>query len=892
MQGASSSITNGKPLDTAALLSVLQGYPSTSEVKYLIDEALDKFTLRRLRPLVKDIVGESPGVVADATTAALEDGDGGGDGGSSPSQARAVSAGRAGGTPDAKKTSAAAAWAVDVDWIAMVVRSQLEGDLLLQMQSQVRAEVDRQVREAMAAAAAVRLPAHSSSSSSTAAAAASSSSAVHSPRPVSPQLATGSPPPGARPPLPLPPRSPSPQRGAAPPERAVTDDGSDARAAPLFRGLEDDDDAENEEVEEEQQGGTAGGDESDGGEGPASSPDGKANNAATPTASNNINSASPADEDAGRRQRERILGAIRDVERHVSGLQRQVNELAHQHRLGQQRAATFFAAVLGHEMGGSGMGGSCGAGADQSGLLLTAPPSAERSGSPGSPGKHHPHNQPQPQQGSGNSYSVFYASLLAALDGRDLTLVRAMAREAAAALGPPASEEDHSGSKEEVEEGELALSEVMAVSPSSTAARSAPVSELRRAFDTAEEGRARPVVPMLAVLVAAEGEREGDAGGAARTAGTGRDVTATPLTTADSTPTATTPAAIPPPPPPASIVESSGGRGGATVPPPPPSLQTSRSPGEARRPVASAARQLARVLDGGTGSSPRSGGPSVSGAEVGVAVVVPPMELLLTPERPPAHASASADASPTAADRSPPLITAALQQRQKHPYNHQPQPQQQQQQPPSRSVSASVSLASASSLSLDAAALYEQARPRATTANASRSGSSSTGMGMGAGGAPTRHPRISPQRQEHSPVRAYLSSTAAGSHRPRGSGSGSTALQLTDPQTTTPVSRRTQQQQGPADITLGIDAIDLPAGVLPSSLGLRGGIRVLAVGRGGLAERSGVAAGDVVIAVAGAVVETCAQLQQAMRRCARHEAVRLDLYRHAVQLVFTITLDL
>ncbi|CAD2222912.1 PDZ domain containing protein, putative [Angomonas deanei] len=85
---------------------------------------------------------------------------------------------------------------------------------------------------------------------------------------------------------------------------------------------------------------------------------------------------------------------------------------------------------------------------------------------------------------------------------------------------------------------------------------------------------------------------------------------------------------------------------------------------------------------------------------------------------------------------------------------------------------------------------------------------------------------------------------------------------------------------------LGIDAVNVPSGVLPRVLGARGGVKVLSVVEGHSASKVGVLPGDVIISLSTLRqkeqrIQTCTDLQEALRDVNPGEEVKLDVYRHA-----------
>ncbi|GET86431.1 hypothetical protein, unknown function [Leishmania tarentolae] len=116
------------------------------------------------------------------------------------------------------------------------------------------------------------------------------------------------------------------------------------------------------------------------------------------------------------------------------------------------------------------------------------------------------------------------------------------------------------------------------------------------------------------------------------------------------------------------------------------------------------------------------------------------------------------------------------------------------------------------------------------------------------------------------------------------------------PSSSTPVAspREVATARGaPPDVVLGIDAVDIPSGVLPGTLGQRGAVRVESVSPLQLADRSGVCRGDVLLSVNHRPVGSCEQLRTVLRALrATQLSVAVELYRHTIQEIIMITLHL
>lgn len=99
--------------------------------------------------------------------------------------------------------------------------------------------------------------------------------------------------------------------------------------------------------------------------------------------------------------------------------------------------------------------------------------------------------------------------------------------------------------------------------------------------------------------------------------------------------------------------------------------------------------------------------------------------------------------------------------------------------------------------------------------------------------------------------------------------------------------------EAPRAVVLGIDAVDIPPGVLPGSLGRQGAVRVESVTPQQLAERAGVCCGDVLLSVANRPIGSCEQMQAALAAVrATQPSVALEVYRHTIQEIICVTLQL
>ncbi|TPP46658.1 hypothetical protein CGC21_23825 [Leishmania donovani] len=97
----------------------------------------------------------------------------------------------------------------------------------------------------------------------------------------------------------------------------------------------------------------------------------------------------------------------------------------------------------------------------------------------------------------------------------------------------------------------------------------------------------------------------------------------------------------------------------------------------------------------------------------------------------------------------------------------------------------------------------------------------------------------------------------------------------------------------PRAMVLGIDAVDIPPGVLPGALGRQGAVRVESVTPLQLAERAGVCRGDVLLSVANRPVGSCEQMRAALAAVrATQTPVTLEVYRHTIQEIVFITLQM
>ncbi|KAK7196313.1 hypothetical protein NESM_000567400 [Novymonas esmeraldas] len=97
----------------------------------------------------------------------------------------------------------------------------------------------------------------------------------------------------------------------------------------------------------------------------------------------------------------------------------------------------------------------------------------------------------------------------------------------------------------------------------------------------------------------------------------------------------------------------------------------------------------------------------------------------------------------------------------------------------------------------------------------------------------------------------------------------------------------------PRTVVLGIDAVNVPSGVLPGALGRQGAVRVQAVAPHQLADRAGVCRGDVLLVVNQHPVGSCEQLRDVLAAVPPAQSlVAVDLYRHTAHQILSVTLEL
>ncbi|KPI88116.1 hypothetical protein ABL78_2803 [Leptomonas seymouri] len=92
-------------------------------------------------------------------------------------------------------------------------------------------------------------------------------------------------------------------------------------------------------------------------------------------------------------------------------------------------------------------------------------------------------------------------------------------------------------------------------------------------------------------------------------------------------------------------------------------------------------------------------------------------------------------------------------------------------------------------------------------------------------------------------------------------------------------------------IKLGIDAVNIPSGVLPDALGKHGAVCVHSVVPHQLAAQAGVCHGDVLLAVGGRRVQSCEQLRDVLAAVPpTQDSLTVELYRHAAHQILTVVL--
>lgn len=107
-----------------------------------------------------------------------------------------------------------------------------------------------------------------------------------------------------------------------------------------------------------------------------------------------------------------------------------------------------------------------------------------------------------------------------------------------------------------------------------------------------------------------------------------------------------------------------------------------------------------------------------------------------------------------------------------------------------------------------------------------------------------------------------------------------------------PLNSPTRPRGGRA-VVLGVDAVNIPAGMLPGALGRQGAVRVQSVAARQLAERAGIYRGDVLLSVDRRAVRSCEELRDVLAAVPLSQsAVAVELYRHTAHQIITVTLRL
>ncbi|KAG5488358.1 uncharacterized protein JKF63_07953 [Porcisia hertigi] len=92
---------------------------------------------------------------------------------------------------------------------------------------------------------------------------------------------------------------------------------------------------------------------------------------------------------------------------------------------------------------------------------------------------------------------------------------------------------------------------------------------------------------------------------------------------------------------------------------------------------------------------------------------------------------------------------------------------------------------------------------------------------------------------------------------------------------------------------LGVDAVNLPSGLLPGVLGRRGAVRVQSLAPQELAERAGVCCGDVLLAVDHRPVCNCTELRDALEAVpVTQKSIPVQIYRQSIDQLVCVTLQL
>ncbi|KPA75894.1 hypothetical protein ABB37_08073 [Leptomonas pyrrhocoris] len=94
-------------------------------------------------------------------------------------------------------------------------------------------------------------------------------------------------------------------------------------------------------------------------------------------------------------------------------------------------------------------------------------------------------------------------------------------------------------------------------------------------------------------------------------------------------------------------------------------------------------------------------------------------------------------------------------------------------------------------------------------------------------------------------------------------------------------------------ITLGIDAVNVPAGVLPDALDRHGAVRVQSVAPHQLAEKAGLCRGDILLSVDRRGIQSCEQLRDVLTAVPpTQSSLAVELYRHTAHQIITVLLKL
>ncbi|KAG5510672.1 hypothetical protein GH5_06888 [Leishmania sp. Ghana 2012 LV757] len=94
-------------------------------------------------------------------------------------------------------------------------------------------------------------------------------------------------------------------------------------------------------------------------------------------------------------------------------------------------------------------------------------------------------------------------------------------------------------------------------------------------------------------------------------------------------------------------------------------------------------------------------------------------------------------------------------------------------------------------------------------------------------------------------------------------------------------------------LVLGIEAVNIPSGVLPGAISRRGAVRVVSVAPRQLAERAGLCRGDVLLSVDHRPVGSCEELKSALAAVpATQLSVAVELNREAIHQTLFVTVPL